>query len=246
MPFAMSNAGVLIIGNEILSGKIQDENAPFLLRELRTLGVDVERVYTIPDVVEVIGTDVRRFSSDYSYVLTTGGVGPTHDDVTMEGVALAFGRELVEHPRMAEMLRKALKGHEPNPSQLKMCVLPEGARLLETPDLWFPLVQVENVYIFPGIPRLLQAKFTSLRDTFQGTPFHLRRVFMACIESDIAQELHDLLDDFPELRLGSYPKIGEEDYLTLITLESRDRAYVERAVDSLVARIAGEAVVRVE
>ncbi len=80
----------------------------------------------------------------------------------------------------------------------------------------------------------------------EGTPFHLRRVFMACIESDIAQQLHDLLDDFPQLRLGSYPKIGEEDYLTLLTLESRDRAYVERAVDSLVARIPGEAVVRVE
>ncbi len=242
----MSSAGVLIIGNEILSGKIQDENAPYLLRELRAQGVEVERVYTIPDVVEVIAEDVRHFSKDYTYVITTGGVGPTHDDVTMEGVALAFSRALVENSRMAQMLRQALKGAEPNPSQRKMCMLPEGARLLETPDLWFPLVQVENVYIFPGIPSLLRAKFSSMRDTFTGAPFFLRRIFMSCIESDVAQELHNLLDDFPELGLGSYPKVGGEEYRTLLTLESRDRDYVDRAVDSLLARIPAAAVVRVE
>ena len=242
----MSTAGILIIGNEILSGKIQDENAPYLLAELRELGVDVERLYTIPDVTEVIAEDVRRFAKAYSYVITTGGVGPTHDDVTMEGVAMAFGRKLIQNEAMAEMLRKALRGQEPNKSQLKMCSLPDGAELLNTPDLWFPLVRVENVYVFPGIPRLLRAKFQSMRGLFQGTPLFLRRVFMRCMESDIAQQLHDLLDDFPELRLGSYPKVGDEDYRTLLTLESRDQSYVDRAVDSLVEMIRGEDVVRVE
>lgn len=242
----MSTAGLLIIGNEILSGKIQDENSPFLVRELYAQGVDVERLYTIPDVTEVIAHDVRMFSDAYDFVLTTGGVGPTHDDVTMDGVAIAFERKLVENPRMAQMLRQALRGREPNPSQMKMCMLPDGAKLLETPDLWFPLVQVENVYIFPGIPRLLQAKFESLRDVFKGPPLFLRRIFMGCIESDIAQELHDLLDEYPELRLGSYPKIADEDYRTLLTLESRDRSYVDRAVESLMARFAAGDVVRVE
>lgn len=242
----MSTAGLLIIGNEILSGKIQDENSPFLLQELRAQGVDVMRLYTIPDEVDVIAADVRQFADAYEFVLTTGGVGPTHDDVTMEGVAQAFSRKLVENPRMAQMLRQAMRGREPNTSQLKMCMLPEGAKLLETPDLWFPLVQVENVYVFPGIPRLLKTKFDSMRDVFVGEPFFLRRIFMGCIESDIAQQLHDLLDDFPELRLGSYPKIGDEDYRTLLTLESRDRAYVDRAVTALVALIPAEDVVRVE
>ena len=242
----MSTAGILIIGNEILSGKIQDENAPFLLAELRSLGVDVERVYTIPDVTEVIAEDVRSFAESYSYVITTGGVGPTHDDVTMEGVAMAFRRKLVQNESMAEMLRKAMRGQVPNKSQLKMCTLPEGAELINTPDLWFPLVRVENVYVFPGIPRLLKAKFASMRGMFQGTPLFLRRVFMGCMESDIAQQLHDLLEDFPELRLGSYPKVGDEDYRTLLTLESRDQGYVDRAVDSLVEMIRGEGVVRVE
>lgn len=242
----MSTAGILIIGNEILTGKIQDENAPFLLRELRALGVDVERVHTIPDVAEVIAKEVRDFADAFTYVITTGGVGPTHDDVTMEGVAKAFGRKLRQHPEMARMLRQAMKGREPNPSQLKMCDLPEGAELLQSPDLWFPLVRVENVYVFPGIPRLLQMKFKGMSDVFVGRPVYLRRVFLHCIESDVAQELHELLDEFPELMLGSYPKIGEEDHRTLLTLESRDEGYVARAVDSLVARIPPGDVVRVE
>jgi len=242
----MSTAGILIIGNEILSGKIHDENAPFLLKELRELGVDVERVYTIPDVVGVIAEDVARFSRDYAYVITTGGVGPTHDDVTMEGVAQAFGRRLAQSAEMSEMLRKAMRGKEPNPSQLKMCTLPEGAELINTPDLWFPLVRVENVYVFPGIPRLLQSKFTAMRHVFKGRPFYLRRIFMSCIESDVAQQLHDLLDDFPDLALGSYPKVGDEDHRTLLTLESRDQGYVDRAVESLVAMIPAADVVRIE
>lgn len=242
----MSTAGILIIGNEILSGKIQDENAPYLLRELRAQGVDVERVYTIPDEIDVIAADVASFSRDYTYVLTSGGVGPTHDDVTMDGVAKAFDRPLVQNERMTEMLRSALRGTEPNASQVKMCMLPEGAKLIETPDLWFPLVQVENVYVFPGIPRLLQAKFHASRGTFAGTPLVLRRVFMGCFESDIAQALHDLLEEFPELRLGSYPRVGNEDYRTLLTLESRDRDYVDRAVSSLVGRIPAADLVRVE
>lgn len=246
MASRMSTAGILIIGNEILSGKIQDENGPYLLRELRELGVDVERVHLIPDVVEQIADEVREFAGRFTHVITTGGVGPTHDDVTMEGVAQAFERKLIRHGRMLEMLREAMRGRDPNASQLKMCELPEGAQLLETPDLWFPLVQVENVYVFPGIPRLLQAKFGALRERFRGAPVYLRRVFVGCIESDIAQALHDLLDEFPDLMLGSYPRLGEADFRTLLTLESRDRAYVERAVDSLVARIPAADLVRVE
>jgi molybdenum cofactor synthesis domain-containing protein len=242
----MSTAGILIIGNEILSGKVQDENAPFLLRELRALGVEVLRVNTIPDVVEVIARDVREFSQSYGYVITSGGVGPTHDDVTMEGVAAAFGRKIVRHPRMDEMLRDALRGRDPNASHLKMTELPEGAELIETPDLWFPLVKVENVFVFPGIPRLLQAKFTGARDRFVGQRIFLRNVFLACIETDIALDVNALVAEFPALQVGSYPRIGEDSFRTLITLESRDEAYVLRALDAFVGRIPADYVIRVE
>jgi molybdenum cofactor synthesis domain-containing protein len=242
----MSTAGIVIIGNEILSGKVQDENAPFLLRELRALGVEVLRVNTIPDVVEIIAADVRAFSQQFAYVITSGGVGPTHDDVTMEGIAAAFGRKVVRDPRMGAMLRTALRGREPNESHLKMTELPEGAELIETPDLWFPLVKVENVFVFPGIPRLLQAKFNGARERFVGRKIYLRKVFLACIETDIAGDLNAVVAAFPELMIGSYPRIGEDSFRTLITLESRDEAYVLRGVDALVGRIPADYVIKVE
>lgn len=242
----MSTAGILIIGNEILTGKVRDENAPYLLRELRTLGVDVHCVHTILDDVETIAREVQGFSRSYDYVLTTGGVGPTHDDVTMDGVAAAFERKLVRDPRMEAKLRRALGDREANSSHLKMCELPEGAELIETPDLWFPLVVIENVYVFPGIPSLLRSKFEGARERFEGRPVFLRSVYLSCIETDIADDLRDLLAEFPELDVGSYPKISDEGYRTLITLESRDRTTVDRAVESLIRRIASDHIQRVD
>jgi molybdenum cofactor synthesis domain-containing protein len=243
----MSTAGILIIGNEILSAKVQDENAPYLLRALRERGIDVARVHVIPDVVQEIAAEVRTFSRAFDYVLSSGGVGPTHDDVTMEAMALAFGRPLVRSAEMEESLRRALQSQEPNESQLKMCQVPSGAKLIATPDLWFPVVQVENTYVFPGIPRLLQAKFQAIAHHFVGSPVYLSCVYMSVMESEIAHALNALLVEFPELRLGSYPATRKiHDYRTVVTLESRDRAYVSRAVDALVARLPAGSLLRVE
>jgi len=241
-----STAGILIIGNEILSGKFPDENAPFLLKELRVQGVDVERVHTIPDEIDIIADEVARFASDFTYVITTGGVGPTHDDVTLDGVAQAFGEKLVRHQQMEQMLRQAMRDREPNASLLKMCDLPESAELLTSPDLWFPLVRVRNAYVFPGVPRLLKMKFESSRDLFIGRPVSLRRVFLRCSEHDVAQHLHDLLEAFPDVMIGSYPRVDETEFRTLLTLESRDVDYLGRAVDSLLEKIPADDLVRVE
>ena len=242
-----ARAGILIIGNEILSAKVQDENAPYLLRALRERGIDVGRVHVIPDVVEEIADEVRAFSRSFDYVITTGGVGPTHDDVTMEAVALAFGRRLECSPEMEAGLRRVLQGKEPNESQLKMCHVPGGAVLIPTSDLWFPVVQVENTYIFPGIPKLLRVKFEAIAQHFVGAPVHLCSVYMSAMESAIAHALHAQLVEFPELQLGSYPATEKKhDYRTVVTLESRDRAYVSRAVDSLLKRIPADCLLRVE
>ena len=243
----MSTAGILIIGNEILTGKIQDENTPYLLRELRRQGVDVPRVHVIPDVISEIANDVRLFSQSYDYVLTSGGVGPTHDDVTMDGVAAAFGLPLVQHEEMLAMLRGALRGKEPNDSHLKMCALPAGAMLIAAKDLWFPLVQVRNVFVFPGIPRLLQAKFESARELFKGSPIYLRRVYVSLIESDLAADLNAVVAEFETVSFGSYPRTtAEADYMTMLTLESRDRDFAERAAAALLKRMPAGSVVRVE
>jgi molybdenum cofactor synthesis domain-containing protein len=241
----MPTAGILVIGNEILSGKVVDTNSPYLCRELRALGVDVERIVTIPDAIDVIADHVRVMSEGFDFVLTSGGIGPTHDDLTVEGVAAAFGRPLEESESILERLRRAVGG-EPNASQKKMAQVPAGSNLLDAGDLWFPLVVVGNVYIFPGIPELLRKKFESARERFRGVPFVLKRVYVRSMESEIAEELHALLRQFPSLLLGSYPRIQDEGFRVLLTLESRDAGYVQQALDSLLERLPAGAIFKVE
>jgi len=241
----VATAGVIIIGNEILSGKVVDLNSPYLCRELRALGVDVERIATIPDDIDVIAREVRAMSDAYDFVFTSGGVGPTHDDLTMDGVAKAFDLPIQVYDSIVERIERA-QGQAANASLIKMAALPAGAALVDAGDLWFPLVVVGNVYVFPGIPELLRRKFESVRERFRGEPFALRCVYVKLLESDIAAELHALLGEFPELLLGSYPRIGEAEFRVLLTLESRDAGYLQRALDSLLARLPPVAVAKVE
>ena len=241
----MTTAALLVIGNEILSGKVVDTNSPFLATELRELGVDLERILTIPDEIDLIAREVRAMSEAHDFVFTSGGIGPTHDDLTMDGIAQAFGLALEPSLSMLERMERH-QGEAPNDSQRKMAMIPVGAQVIDAGDLWFPVVIVENVHIFPGIPMLLQKKFHSIKDRFRGVPFQLRRIYVTKRESDIADQLNDLLVEFPELMLGSYPKIEERDYRVLLTLESRDGDYLTRAQESLLARLSGDAVFKVE
>jgi molybdenum cofactor synthesis domain-containing protein len=241
----MTTAGILIIGNEILSGKVTDTNSPYLCRELRSLGADVERILTIPDDVQVIAQEVRALADAYDVVFTSGGIGPTHDDLTMDGIALAFGRKVERSTSIAERIERA-QGKPPNESQLKMAMVPEDAQLIDAGDLWFPVVVVENVYILPGIPELLRKKFESVRERFRGVPVLLKRVYVKRRESDIAAELHALLGRYPKLMLGSYPKIGVEAFHVLLTLESRDAGYLQQALDELLERLPSDAIHKVE
>lgn len=241
----MPTSGVLVIGNEILSGKVVDANSPYFCRELRALGVDVERIAVLPDDIEAIAREVRAMSSAFDYVFTSGGVGPTHDDLTMDAIASAFERPLELNASIVERIGRA-QGKPPNESQLKMARLPAKAVLMDSGDLWFPIVVVENVHIFPGIPELLRKKFESIRERFRGVPFVLRRVYVRQRESDIAETLNELLAEYPDLLLGSYPRIGQEDFYVMLTLESRDGAYLQRALDRLLERLPAHAVRKVE
>lgn len=241
----MSSAGVLVIGNEILSGKVVDVNSPYLCRELRALGVEVRRVLTIPDEIDVIAREAHAMSEAFDWVFTSGGIGPTHDDLTLEGVSRAFGIPLEVNDSIASRIERALGGRL-NESQLKMAMIPRGAHLVDSGDLWFPVVIVRNVHVLPGIPDLLQRKFHSIRERFRGVPFVLRRVFVTQRESEIAAVLNALLVEYPELLLGSYPRVGEGAFHVLLTLESRDADYVNRALDELVRRLPAEAIHKVE
>jgi len=238
-------AAIIVIGNEILSGKVVDTNAPFLTRELRAIGVTLKRILTIPDEVDEIAEAVKEFRPRYDVVFTSGGVGPTHDDVTMEGIAKGLGRRLVRHPAIESRLREFYKEHV-NDARLKMSEVPEGAELLVDGRLGFPTVKCENFYILPGIPELFEQKFEALRERFTATPYTLRVVYTREGEGSIAEHLNATLAAFPDLLLGSYPKLSHPEYTVKLTLESKDPEYVDRALAHLLRLLPVDAVVRTE
>ena len=238
-------AGIIVIGNEILSGKVVDTNSPYLCQELRALGVNVRRIMVIPDDIEVIAEDVIRFSRTFDYVFTTSGVGPTHDDVTIAAVARGMQRRLVIHPDLDALLQQHW-AERPSAAREKMASVPEGAQLLMEPSLPIPVLLVENVYIFPGIPQLFQRKFDSIKERFRDLPYHSRRVYVTASESSFAHLLDTLTGEFPELMLGSYPEVRNPEYRVKLTLESKDPAYLTQAYERLLALLPPDYICRVE
>ena len=237
-------ASIILIGNEILSGKIADSNAAYLCRELRQLGVDVSRISVIPDEVDVIAREVAAHSRDYDVVFTSGGVGPTHDDVTIEGVARAMDVRVVRHPRLVAILESHYRDGLSD-AHLKMAETPEGAELVGGEPARFPTILMRNVYVLPGVPEIFRAKFEALRERFRGEPIHLKSVFVGVGEGTLAEYLNGLLADFPLLLLGSYPEFSNPDYKVKVTLESRDPSYLGKALAELLRRLPPVAVVKV-
>ena len=239
------NAAIIIIGNEILSGKVQDTNSPYLCRELRALGVDVQRISVIPDEIDTIGEEIALCRQRYNLIFTSGGVGPTHDDVTMEGIARGVERPLIHHPILDQLLRTVYHG-ELNPAQAKLADVPEGLELLYAEGLRIPVLRFENIYIFPGIPDLLVRKFEAIKERFRETPFHLRKIFLTGDEAFIAEDLNKVLRIYPRLLLGSYPILHHPEYKVILTLESKDESYLDGATRSLLSFLPKELVLRME
>jgi molybdenum cofactor synthesis domain-containing protein len=238
-------AGIILIGDEILSGKVADENAAFLVGELRALGVAVRRIVVIPDVIDEITETVRALAGRFDHVFTSGGVGPTHDDLTMAGVARAFDTVVVRHPQLEGMLR-AYFGERLEERNLRMAEVPEGAVLVpgDGPGSVWPVVSIENVYILPGVPEIFRRKFSSIRERFRAAPYHLRCVFTSADEGSIAGDLDRVVAAFSAVQVGSYPKLDPTDYRVKVTLESKDAEAVEAATRVLCEAL-GDRVVRV-
>ncbi len=238
-------AAIIVIGNEILSGKVVDTNAAFLCQELRGIGVALRRILVIPDELEAIAEAARAYQSAFDVVFTSGGVGPTHDDITMAGIALAFQRRVIRHPVLEQKIRE-LSGDRINEARLKLAEVPEGAELIFAGDLNFPTICLDNIYILPGIPEIFREKFLAVKARFAVDPYFLRVIYLRATESSIAQYLNRTLEAFPELQLGSYPKLSDPDYRVRVTLESKNHAYVDRAFDHLMKQLSADIVVRTE
>jgi molybdenum cofactor synthesis domain-containing protein len=240
-------AAILVIGEEVLTAKVTDENSPYLLKELRKLGVAARRVEVLPDVVPVIAERVRAARLACDYVFTSGGVGPTHDDVTIAGVAAAFDVPVVRSPAMENTIRElcAKDFHE---RDLRMADIPEGAELVYGEGAHrspWPVVSKGNVFCLPGVPSILRRKFAMLRERFSTDPFFSQAVYSRLGEGAIAHLIDQTVAAFPDVSLGSYPHLDRLDHKVMITLDGRDATRVEAATTHLVGLL-GNAVTRVE
>lgn len=235
------SAAIVVIGDEILSGKFADENAAFLIRELVELGVTLRRIAVIPDDLDDIAETVRRFSESYDFVVTSGGVGPTHDDITMAGIARGFDTQVVIHPDLEAILR-AHWGETMPAANIRLAEVPDGADLVHgstdgSSDSQWPAVCFRNVYILPGVPQLFRKKFRAIAERFRTTPTRIMRIYSRAEEGELAPHLDRTVGEFPEVKIGSYPRWGESAYQVIITLESKNQDALSRATASLSDRI---------
>jgi molybdenum cofactor synthesis domain-containing protein len=172
-----TTAAGLLIGNELLTGKVQETNLALLARELFVLGVELSRVVVCRDDIDTIASDLRLLSDAHDYVITSGGVGPTHDDVTMKAVARCFGVAIHRSPELAERIRE-LVGDRCSESHLRMADVPVGSILLQSSEVPWPTVRVANVFVFPGLPKIFRMKLPLLREHIEASaPFHSQAVY---------------------------------------------------------------------
>jgi molybdenum cofactor synthesis domain-containing protein len=237
----MPTAGIVVIGDEILSGKFVEENAAFLIGELRALGVDLRRITVVPDDLDDIAATVVECARRFDHVFTSGGVGPTHDDVTMAAIALAFGTTVSRHPDLEARIRGYWKDKLAD-ANLRLADVPTGAHLVYGKDQVWPVVAYQNVYIMPGVPSLFRRKFIDIRDQFRAVPVTAARVYVDLEEGELAPHLDAVVAAHPTVKVGSYPRFSETDFKVLVTLEGDDAADVTAAFTELTTRIAGKLV----
>ncbi|MSO71214.1 MAG: competence/damage-inducible protein A [Alphaproteobacteria bacterium] len=230
-------AAVLIVGNEILSGRTQDLNLAWLATRLGEHGIRVTVARVVRDEQPAIVDAVRDLAASHDYVFTTGGIGPTHDDITPGSVAAAFGRPLVRHAAAVEKLATYYRGRGDalNAARLRMAEAAEGAELIWSPGAGIAF-RVENVFVLAGIPRVMQAQFNTLAPTLRrGAVVLSRSVDCALAEGNFAEGLGLIQEAFPAVEIGSYPYDRNGEYAARIVLRSADNDALERALSRVTA-----------
>jgi molybdenum cofactor synthesis domain-containing protein len=235
---AMSpTAAALVIGNELLTGKIQDMNVEVLATTLFRLGVSLRRVVICPDERAAIVADVRALSAAHDWLFTSGGIGVTHDDVTMAAVAEALGRPLERSPHLAQLVTSHF-GPECTPRHLQLADVPRDAELVSDGSSAWPVVRVENVYVLPGIPQLFDRKLRMISSQLAGRPpFVSRAVLTLCDEVGIADLLDSVVTRYPDVAIGSYPELANARYTLRLTFDGRDARRVDDAAQHFVSEI---------
>jgi len=227
-------ACVLLIGNELLSGKTQDANLKFIGGELAKLGIRLEEARVIRDDMDAIVAHVNECRAKYTYVFTTGGIGPTHDDITAEAIAKAFDVDLVVDPEAVVRLKHG--GRELNEARLKMARVPAGAELIDNPISAAPGFRIENVFVLAGIPPIAHAMFAAAEPMLRrGRTIHARGVDVFLREGDFALDLERIARAHPEVEIGSYPFHRDGKYGASLVVRGTDEVRVEAVLQEIIA-----------
>ena len=225
---AKVNAGILIIGNEILSGRTQDTNTSTLATWLNSIGVKVEEVRVIPDIEKTIIDTVNYLRSNYDYVFTTGGIGPTHDDITAESISKAFGLKYEIHKEAFKILEKYYKPGEFNKGRQKMVWMPQNAGLILNPTSGAPGFSVENVFCLPGVPSILKSMLGGITNNIVGgEPILSLTINLRTVESEIAKSLTSIQENNQKVEIGSYPFFQAGKLGVSIVMRSTDQNKID-------------------
>jgi molybdenum cofactor synthesis domain-containing protein len=232
-------AAVMIIGDEILSGRTQDTNLNFIAKYLGTYGVDLAEARVVPDIKDEIITALNFLRAKYDYVITTGGIGPTHDDITADCVAEAFGVELYEHPEIIEMMQSRWQG-ELNAARRRMARVPVGGSLVKNAVQGPPGFQIGNVFVLAGVPMVMRGMMDDVVPRLRSGAVVISRTVRVegAGEGVIAEPLANLAKAHPELSIGSYPFFGPQGYGSNLVVRGRDGAIVEQTVEDLIEALA--------
>lgn len=235
----MVTAALLLIGNELLSGKVQEANLSELAKLLRRLGVDFRRSVMVQDDIQTIVDEVRQLRTTHDWVFTSGGVGPTHDDVTIEAVAKAFDRRVVLDPTLEAQIRSHY-GDRVRDGHLRMALVPEGCALEVTDDVPWPVVRIENTWVLPGVPEAFRRKLDVIEKVWSdvagsSAPFLSRAVFVKLDEGELMPLLEKVVTQYPAIGVGSYPKWFDPSYKTKLTFDGKNRAELDEAFNAFLA-----------
>lgn len=228
-------ACIIIIGNEILSGQTVDANLSFLAKHLAKLGIRVTEARVIPDLEKDIIETVNACRKNHTYVFTTGGIGPTHDDITSEAIAKAFGRKFVCNSEAVAQIYSVIPQRNDDDARIRMAYMPEGVQLIQNPVSHAPGFQIENVFVLAGVPNIAHAMVETLDTRLQnGTPLYTRAILCIAFESMIANALRDIQSSNPNVEIGSYPSwhITKEQGVKIV-LKSLNQDDLERAQKSI-------------
>ena len=228
------NAAILIIGNEILSGRTQDTNTSTLATWLNSIGVIVKEVRVIPDIEKTIVDTLNILRKENNYVFTTGGIGPTHDDITAQSVSKAFGLKYETHKEAFKILEAYYKPGEFNEGRQKMVKMPENAKLILNPTSGAPGFSVENVFCLPGVPSILKSMLGSLKNEIVGgEPVLSHTISLKTVESEIANSLTKVQDQNGDVEIGSYPFFHAGKLGVSIVLRSENQSKIDTCISQV-------------